>query len=144
MLAAFIAAIARVLREGRTPDCHCFGQIHSAPATNSTLIRNAGLLAVAVFVALAGPGKAIDGQLATLDATQAPLLATSRSASRSPRPPCGSGAKTAPKGSGTPRRRQPPDRRRPLPVGSPAPDFTLLDEHDQPATLQALLAAGRR
>src|SRR2546426_6052808 len=45
LLLAFIAGIARALRQGRTPDCHCFGQIHSAPAGRGTLVRNAVLAA---------------------------------------------------------------------------------------------------
>ena len=32
LLAAFIGAIGYNLARGRTPDCHCFGQTHSAPA----------------------------------------------------------------------------------------------------------------
>ena len=32
LLAAFIVGIARALSRGEQPDCHCFGQIHSAPA----------------------------------------------------------------------------------------------------------------
>lgn len=54
LLLAFIAAIATALAAGREPDCHCFGQVHSAPAGPSTLARNVGLLALAGFVALAG------------------------------------------------------------------------------------------
>src|SRR5438552_6841190 len=46
ILAGFIAGIARALSRGEQPDCHCFGQIHSAPAGPSTLIRN-GILAAA-------------------------------------------------------------------------------------------------
>src|SRR4051812_23759024 len=32
LLTGFIAGIASALRRGKAPDCHCFGQIHSAPA----------------------------------------------------------------------------------------------------------------
>jgi peroxiredoxin len=143
LLAAFIAAIARVLRQGRTPDCHCFGQIHSAPATNSTVIRNAGLLAVAVFVASVGPGAAIDGQLASLDATHAALLATTTLSLALATAALwlwrqNHELKNQARSAGA--ARLPPPA---LPVGSPAPDFTLLDEHDQQATLRALLAAGQ-
>jgi peroxiredoxin len=51
---AFIAAIANQLRQGNQPDCHCFGQIHSAPAGPRTLIRNGIFAVVALFVAIAG------------------------------------------------------------------------------------------
>jgi methylamine dehydrogenase accessory protein MauD len=61
LLLAFVVGISRALSQGRTPDCHCFGQIHSSPAGRSTLVRNALLAAVAAFIAVAGPGPAIDG-----------------------------------------------------------------------------------
>lgn len=48
LLTAFTAAIGVSMAEGRAPDCHCFGQIHSEPAGPRTLIRNAALLALAL------------------------------------------------------------------------------------------------
>lgn len=54
LLVAFIAAIANAVVHGRAPECHCFGQVHSEPAGPRTLVRNAALLAVAGFIALAG------------------------------------------------------------------------------------------
>jgi peroxiredoxin len=54
VLVVFTAAIGRALADGRAPDCHCFGQLQSAPAGPSTLARNIGLLALALFVAIAG------------------------------------------------------------------------------------------
>jgi len=56
LLLAFSAAIANALARGRSPDCHCFGQVHSAPAGWRTLARNLLLLGVAGFVAVAGWG----------------------------------------------------------------------------------------
>lgn len=53
LLALFSVAIAVSLARGRAPDCHCFGQLHSEPASWKTLVRNGALLALAV-VALAG------------------------------------------------------------------------------------------
>ena len=53
LLAVFSIAIAVSLARGRTPDCHCFGQLHSEPASWKTLVRN-GALAVVAVVALAG------------------------------------------------------------------------------------------
>ncbi len=50
LLLLFIAGISFNLAHGRTPDCHCFGQLHSAPAGWPTLLRNALLAAVAGFV----------------------------------------------------------------------------------------------
>jgi peroxiredoxin/uncharacterized membrane protein YphA (DoxX/SURF4 family) len=54
LLLIFIVAIGVSLAGGRTPDCHCFGQLHSAPAGWSTLLRNGALVAVAAFVVGAG------------------------------------------------------------------------------------------
>ncbi len=60
LLGAFIAGISVALSKGQAPDCHCFGQIHSSPAGTGTLVRNAALAVVAVFVIFAGSGPAID------------------------------------------------------------------------------------
>jgi len=54
LLAVFIAAIARSMSRGEAPDCHCFGQLHSEPAGARTLARNLLLLALAAFVAATG------------------------------------------------------------------------------------------
>lgn len=58
----FIAAIGVNLAKGRTPDCHCFGQLHSEPAGWPTLGRNAALAAIAAFVLWQGWN---DSQLTT-------------------------------------------------------------------------------
>jgi peroxiredoxin/uncharacterized membrane protein YphA (DoxX/SURF4 family) len=54
LLVSFVAAIARAMSRGEAPDCHCFGQVHSAPAGPWTLVRNGGLLGAAGFVAIGG------------------------------------------------------------------------------------------
>jgi methylamine dehydrogenase accessory protein MauD len=61
LLLLFAAGIGINLALGRRPDCHCFGQLHSAPAGWSTIARNGVLAAVAGFVLWqgyeeAGPG----------------------------------------------------------------------------------------
>lgn len=53
LLAFFVAAMAVNLANGRRPDCHCFGQLRSAPVGWSTLARNVVLAAVAAWVAVA-------------------------------------------------------------------------------------------
>jgi len=63
LLLIFVAGIGYNLAQGRTPDCHCFGQLHSAPAGWSTLIRNLILAAIAGLVVsfgrtTTGPGVA--------------------------------------------------------------------------------------
>ncbi len=50
MLALFIAGMATSLARGRRPDCHCFGQLSSAPVGRSTLLRNGALAGVAALV----------------------------------------------------------------------------------------------
>jgi len=60
LLVCFGAAIANGLAHGRAPDCHCFGQVHSAPVGWRTLGRNLLLLGVAGFVAVAGWRRAGD------------------------------------------------------------------------------------
>jgi methylamine dehydrogenase accessory protein MauD len=60
LLLCFVVGITYALTQGRTPDCHCFGQIHSEPAGRSTLLRNALLAGLAIVVVVHGPGPAVD------------------------------------------------------------------------------------
>lgn len=54
LLAVFVVAIAVAMVRGNEADCHCFGQLHSAPVGWRTLLRNLALAAVAAFVAVEG------------------------------------------------------------------------------------------
>lgn len=54
LLLLFVAGISINLARGRQPDCHCFGQLHSAPAGPMTLARNGALAAVAAFLVWQG------------------------------------------------------------------------------------------
>jgi methylamine dehydrogenase accessory protein MauD len=54
LLGAFSLAVAVNLARGRTPDCHCFGQVHSRPIGAGTLARNA-ILGGASALVLLGP-----------------------------------------------------------------------------------------
>src|SRR5215204_5676285 len=54
LLAVFVVGITYNLARGRKPECHCFGQLHSAPAGWKTLARNGVLAAIAGFVLWAG------------------------------------------------------------------------------------------
>ena len=54
LLLLFVLGIGVNLARGRKPDCHCFGQLHSAPAGWKTLLRNGVLAAVAGFVVWEG------------------------------------------------------------------------------------------
>jgi hypothetical protein len=75
LLAMFCAAVGRLMRRGESPDCHCFGQLHSEPAGPRTLIRNALLAAPAVCVLAAGPGASFTHAFGQLSGTQAALVA---------------------------------------------------------------------
>jgi peroxiredoxin len=50
LLLAFVVAISVALARGNRADCHCFGQLHSAPIGWRTLVRNGLLAAAAGFV----------------------------------------------------------------------------------------------
>lgn len=52
LLAAFTAAIAATLGQGRTPDCHCFGQLSSSAIGPGTLTRNVLFAVPALLVVL--------------------------------------------------------------------------------------------
>jgi uncharacterized membrane protein YphA (DoxX/SURF4 family) len=54
LLFLFVAGISVNLARGHKPDCHCFGQLHSAPAGWATLMRNGVLAAVAAFIVWEG------------------------------------------------------------------------------------------
>src|SRR5436305_4678341 len=64
LLLLFVGGIGYNLARGRTPDCHCFGQLHSAPAGWPTLMRNLVLAAVAAVILVLGR---ITPQLGVLD-----------------------------------------------------------------------------
>src|SRR5205814_4765308 len=66
LLLMFVAGIGYNLAQGRTPDCHCFGQLHSSPAGWSTLIRNLVLALVAGLVVGFGRGNTGPGVLELL------------------------------------------------------------------------------
>ena len=62
LLLLFVGGISYNLARGRQPDCHCFGQLHSAPAGWPTLIRNLVLAALAGVVVAFGrstPGPSV-------------------------------------------------------------------------------------
>jgi peroxiredoxin len=55
LLAVFLLAVGIAMVRGRKPDCHCFGQIHSAPVGWQTLARNVILAACAGWLIYRGP-----------------------------------------------------------------------------------------
>jgi peroxiredoxin len=69
LLLLFVAGIGYNLARGRQPNCHCFGQLHSAPAGWSTLMRNLVLATIAALVVGFGRSTAQLSPLAWLDAS---------------------------------------------------------------------------
>jgi thiol-disulfide isomerase/thioredoxin len=55
LLLLFAAAMAINLARGATPECNCFGQLHSTPVSWKMFGRNLGLAAAAGWVVAAGP-----------------------------------------------------------------------------------------
>lgn len=74
LLLAFAAAIVLNLRRGRTPECRCFGQVHSAPVGWRTAARNLALTGLAVTVAVAAGEKTELGAAGTAAAGAAIVL----------------------------------------------------------------------
>ncbi|WP_372791761.1 MauE/DoxX family redox-associated membrane protein [Paraconexibacter sp.] len=56
LLAVFTVAVLRVLADGRSPSCACFGELTQAAVGRRTVARNVGLAALAAVLAFAGPG----------------------------------------------------------------------------------------
>ncbi len=56
LLLAFAVVIAVNLIHGRTPECHCFGQLHSGPISWTLVVRNATLATGAAAIIWEGPG----------------------------------------------------------------------------------------
>ncbi len=77
LLAVFAGGVARAMAQGRAPDCHCFGQLHSEPAGRSTLIRNLVLAIAAVVIVAAGTGPSLGGGVRSLNGDQLALVAVS-------------------------------------------------------------------
>jgi uncharacterized membrane protein YphA (DoxX/SURF4 family) len=144
LLLAFIAGIANAVRRGEAPDCHCFGQIHSAPAGRGTLARNALLAAMAAVVVADGPGPTIDSwvsarstaELVAVGAGGVALLLgllflqlwLERRQLRSDLGTAQRMAAAAPPG---------------IPIGSPAPDLALKNLGGEQVPLSSLRERGR-
>jgi peroxiredoxin len=75
LLGLFVVGLVRVLRRGERPDCHCFGQLHSKPASWVTVARNVVLALPAAVVVVAGPGPAFTSWASGTDARDFWLIA---------------------------------------------------------------------
>lgn len=142
LLFGFVVGIARALAHGEQPDCHCFGQIHSAPAGRLTLARNAVFAAFALVVGAYGSGPAVDTWVSDHSASVLVSIASvvvaiaaaayawlvRQRASRLERE-----LEIARRSAAI---------RRGVAPGWDAPEFTLPDLHGEPVTLPALLGRG--
>src|SRR5215216_5033725 len=166
LLSVFVVGITYNLARGRKPDCHCFGQLHSAPAGWKTLARNGVLAVVAAFVLWAGyDGGAGPSALSWLGAVSTAqllillggilvlallagqwwfLVHLLRQNGRllvrleAVEASIATGGSVAPSQNGTPVRQA-----EGLPVGSEAPDFNLSGLHGETLTLEALRSSDK-
>jgi peroxiredoxin len=166
LLSLFLVGITYNLARGRKPDCHCFGQLHSAPAGWKTLARNGLLAAVAGFVIWEGyEGGAGPSALSWLGALSAAqllgllggvlvlallvgqwvfLVHLLRQNGRllvrleALEASVAEAGSVAPSQNGTP-----VNQAEGLPVGSAAPDFSLSGLHGETLTLEALRSSGK-
>jgi peroxiredoxin len=165
LLLVFVGGIGVNLARGRKPECHCFGQLHSAPAGWKTLARNGALAAVAGFVLWEGYDVAGPSAVAWLGALSAAqllgilggvlvlillagqwgfLVHLLRQNGRllvrleAVEETLAEGGSVAPSANGTP-----VDQAEGLPVGSAAPEFSLSGLHGETLTLDALRSSGK-
>lgn len=78
LLALFSAVIAANLARGKKPECHCFGQLHSAPTGWKTLARNGVLGGIAAGLIVAtrnDAGQSPWGWIAARTATELGVIA---------------------------------------------------------------------
>lgn len=78
LMVAFIVGIFYNLHQGRRPNCHCFGQVYSAPIGRETLIRDGTFSALAALLVVAGPndqGASLFRWVGDLSTTERVLLA---------------------------------------------------------------------
>ncbi|MGN6030103.1 MAG: redoxin domain-containing protein [Thermomicrobiales bacterium] len=172
LMLVFMGGIARQMQQGNSPDCHCFGQLHSAPAGPRALARNAVFAAAAAILVLFGwndPGVSIGGWFGDRTGVELTLLVVSLVAiaaiallgwtvlqlmSQAGRllsrietleGAMGIDPETAPTTSTAEHSASPSQQGAEpanLAVGSVAPDFTLPDLAGQPVSLASLRAGG--
>lgn len=144
LLLAFIAGISNALRKGEAPPCNCFGAIHSAPASKTTLARNVALAAVAVIVVGWGSGPAIDSWVGDRTAAELVAVATGIAtlallAIAVPMWLDNRKLRADLESANDRLHRIPPGLR----VGSVAPEFSVPDGQGGDLTLSSLLARGK-
>lgn len=161
LLLLFVAGISLNLARGRSPDCHCFGQLHAAPVGWSTLLRNGALALTAGFVMVAGfddagasavgwwGGQSGAAQVALVGGLVGLLLVAAEGwlllqlLRQQGRLLVRVEALEARGDASAPRGAAPAAPAAGLPVGSVAPAFRLTGLHGETLTLDALRAAGK-
>lgn len=163
LLSIFIIGIAITLARGRSPDCHCFGQLHSAPVGRGTLIRNGILGAFAAWLVVRGPmrdGPALWRHLASAGDNERRLFIVGavlmsflflRALRQGEAEETESEANDDPATPVTAPKHQPPDPALEKilatgigwPIGTPAPAFALADITGQKCSLQSLRDQGK-
>src|SRR5918992_4961346 len=166
LLSVFVVGISINLARGRKPECHCFGQLHSAPAGWQTLARNGVLAAIAGFVLWAGYEGAGPSALSWVGALSTAqqlallvgvlvlfllagqwwfLVHLLRQNGRllvrleAVEASLATSGSVAPSQNGTAVHQEAEG----LPVGSEAPEFTLSGLHGETLTLEALRSSGK-
>jgi peroxiredoxin/uncharacterized membrane protein YphA (DoxX/SURF4 family) len=144
LVALFVAGIAAAMARGEAPDCHCFGQISSSRAGPRTLVRNAILMAPAIFVLAYGPGTSVDAWVSARSSAElvavlagAAAVALSVACVRLWR--TNRGLRGELERANKSLSAFPPG----LPVGAPAPGFAHPDVDGKIITLESLLAEGQ-
>jgi peroxiredoxin len=173
LLSLFLLAVGVAMTRGRKPDCHCFGQLHSAPVGRATLIRNAVLAACAGWLVSRGamqPQPDLWGWFASLGPEESKfaivgacvvaflffrVLVRSRPQSVSIQSQMPAEVddvdddEPAPRPKSTPAPAENPEPPRRtvlgvgLPIGTPAPEFELPAITGERRSLRSLLAQGR-
>ena len=139
VLGIFVVAIGVNLAQGKTHECHCFGQIYSRPLGWSTLVRNV-LFALAAGVVIWNGRESQPPLISTISQAVAELgtwqlviliVGVVAAAGFFLQRRQGSDAELQ------------PDEPTGLPIGSPAPDFDLPEYEGGRTSLVQLLALGK-
>jgi hypothetical protein len=149
LLALFTGAVTRALIRGEQVDCHCFGQLSEGPAGIGTLVRNGLLAALAAFVVVApgAPGPGVFAWLGRrsdadrvafwLGLTLVAVVAAGAWFARELLRAQGRLMLRVEELEGT------PSHSLGLPVGTPAPSFSVRAHRGGELTLEGLLALGQ-
>ena len=138
LLLLFVVGLTQALRRGQAPDCHCFGQVHSEPASWLTVARNVALALPAAALAAAGPGPSLVAWVDGHSGQELALIATSSVAAVAT-----AGAVVLWCQNRRLRSTQAWTPPTPLRLGSRAPDFSLPSIGGGAVGLGDLLVAGR-